>query len=98
MGDSTFRAADTNTGPRVYGSRVSRDRHAAYEHALNETGCCSECMGAERGDSGDAEYRYVVGHVEAQMYSVMSSVLDYTWLFKDTQSQGPRPRTTPACD
>ena len=26
---------------------------------------------------GDAEYRYVMGHVEAQMYSVMSSVLDY---------------------
>ena len=43
-------------------------------------------MGAERGDSGDVEYRYVIGHVEAQMYSVMSSVLDYTWLFKDTQS------------
>jgi hypothetical protein len=34
----------------------------------------------------DAEYRYVMGHVEAQMYSVMSSVLDYTWLFKDAQS------------
>ena len=25
----------------------------------------------------DAEYRYAMGHVEARMYSVMSSVLDY---------------------
>ena len=61
---------------------LSRDRHAAYEYALRITGCYSECVGAERG----AEYRYVMGHVEAQMYSSVF-VLDYTWLLIEDRSK-----------
>ena len=91
--DSIFRAADTDAGPvctgaeyRVsYTQRVWVDVTACIYKPTHHRHLTLDLFLIDRL-LGDAEYRYGMGHVEAQMYSVMSSVLDYTWLFKDAQS------------